>query len=304
MTLTCPLYRVDAFAKEAFTGNPAAVCFLQAGMPQKLQAHGLQSIAEELNQPATCFVSVIAQEDDFSSSNSFALKWFSPSQELPLCGHGTLAAAAALIQGAGNQHDTLHFETLKGKLSVQRLPHGANGIPIIQITLPRSDSTNQLPHGLTLNSKSIKVVVDDLPVKEILYAEGVRNALVVLGDGTTRQQLESLQPDMQLMMSTLSTISLNGVMVTCKGDAQPYHFLSRYFAPWIGVGEDAVTGSAHTALGPYWASQLNMFGQPMQARQCSARGGDLQITVDKDNDKVVLAAQAVIVSTAKLNLPL
>ena len=88
------------------------------------------------------------------------------------------------------------------------------------------------------------------------------------------------------------------------GDAQPYHFLSRYFAPWIGVGEDAVTGSAHTALGPYWASQLNMFGQPMQARQCSARGGDLQITVDKDNDKVVLAAQAVIVSTAKLNLPL
>lgn len=69
-------------------------------MPQKLQAHGLQSIAEELNQPATCFVSVIAQEDDFSSSNAFGLKWFSPSQELPLCGHGTLAAAAALIQGS------------------------------------------------------------------------------------------------------------------------------------------------------------------------------------------------------------
>ncbi len=87
------------------------------------------------------------------------------------------------------------------------------------------------------------------------------------------------------------------------GDGTPYHFLSRYFAPWIGVGEDAVTGSAHTALGPYWAARLNMWGQPMQARQCSERGGDLQVTVDEGSDMEVVAAQAVIVSTEQLHLP-
>ena len=91
--------QVDAFATEPFTGNPAAVCLLQAGMPQKLQTTGLQDIAAELKQPAACFVTVLREQDSFQTSNRFALKWFSPSQELPLCGHGTLAAAAALVQG-------------------------------------------------------------------------------------------------------------------------------------------------------------------------------------------------------------
>ena len=88
------------------------------------------------------------------------------------------------------------------------------------------------------------------------------------------------------------------------GDREPYHFLSRYFAPWIGVGEDAVTGSAHTALGPYWASQLSMIGQAMTARQCSRRGGDLQVTVNAGSDKVVIASHAVIVSRGELFLPI
>ena len=86
------------------------------------------------------------------------------------------------------------------------------------------------------------------------------------------------------------------------GGSKPYHFLSRYFAPWLGIGEDAVTGSAHTALGPYWAAQLNMFGQPMQARQCSKRGGDVQVTVHQDDSQVLLASTAVILSSGKLNL--
>ena len=94
-------------------------------------------------------------------------------------------------------------------------------------------------------------------------------------------------------------------MVLCDaGDHKPYHFLSRYFAPWIGVGEDAVTGSAHTALGPYWAAQLSMLGQDMRARQCSQRGGDLLVTVNEGSDSVVIASQAVIVSTGELLLPL
>lgn len=89
---------------------------------------------------------------------------------------------------------------------------------------------------------------------------------------------------------------------SCTGDAQPYHFLSRYFAPWQGIAEDAVTGAAHTALGPHWAAQLNMFGQPMQARQCSKRGGDLQVTVQKGSKQLLLATYAVVVGSSHLNL--
>ncbi|DBB03764.1 hypothetical protein WJX82_003125 [Trebouxia sp. C0006] len=304
MKSRCKMYRVDAFATKPFTGNPAAVCLLQAGMPQKLQTVGLQQIAAELKQPATCFVSLLTEGDSFQASSRFGLRWFSPSsQELPLCGHGTLATAAALVQGEGNQQDTLHFETLGGQLSVQSMSSETSSLPTIQITLPKSDSSMQLPNGLKLSNESLKMVMGSLAIKEILYSSKVRNALVVLADGTTRKQLESLQPDMDRMVSELDTEQLNGVMVTCQGDREPYHFLSRYFAPWIGVGEDAVTGSAHTALGPYWATHLSMIGQPMTARQCSQRGGDLQVTVNEGCDKVVIASQAVIVSRGELCLP-
>lgn len=304
MNSRCKIYRVDAFASKPFAGNPAAVCLLHAGIPQKLQTVALQHIATELKQPATCFVSLLAEGASFQESSRFGLRWFSPSsQELPLCGHGTLATAAALVQGEGNQQDTLHFETLGGQLSVQSMLSKANSLPTIQITLPKSDSSMQLPNGLNLNSESLKVVLGSLAIKQVLYSSKIRNALVVLADGTTRKQLESLHPDMERMMSDLNTEQLNGIMVTCQGDQEPYHFLSRYFAPWIGVGEDAVTGSAHTALGPYWASQLSMIGRPMAARQCSQRGGDLHVTVHEGSDKVVIASHAVILSRGELCLP-
>ncbi|KAL0036944.1 hypothetical protein WJX77_006090 [Trebouxia sp. C0004] len=173
---------------------------------------------------------------------------------------------------------------------------------ISKITLPKSDSSMQLPNGLKLNNESLKVVVGNLAVKEILYSSKIRNALVVLADGTTRKQLESLQPDMERMVSELDTEQLSGIIVTCQGDQEQYHFLSRYFAPWIGAGEDAVTGSAHTALGPYWAARLSTNGQPMTARQCSQRGGDLEVTVNEGSDKVVIASHAVIVSRGELYL--
>ena len=167
-------------------------------MPQKLQTVGLQHIAAELKQPATCFVNLLTEGDSFQASSRFGLRWFSPSsQELPLCGHGTLATAAALVQGMvcarammqvshrtrvcqdqghggqhqqlilllnrhaavgeGNQQDTLHFETLGGQLSVQSMPSETNSLPTIQITLPKSDSGMQLPTGLKLSNESLRV---------------------------------------------------------------------------------------------------------------------------------------------------
>ena len=164
-------------------------------MPQKLQTLGLQQIAAESKQPATCFVSLLTEGDSFQASSRFGLRWFSPSsQELPLCGHGTLATAAALVQGMvcaramfadtsqstypcssrsyqpwlsalnqnaavgeGNQQDTLHFETLGGQLSVQSIVSEASSLPTIQITLPKSDSSMQLPNGLKLTNESLKV---------------------------------------------------------------------------------------------------------------------------------------------------
>ena len=170
-------------------------------MPQKLQTVGLQHIAAELKQPATCFVSLLTEGDSFQASSRFGLRWFSPSsQELPLCGHGTLATAAALVQGMvcaramfadasqsphlcmstsyqpwhpapqlilllnwlgavgeGNQQDTLHFETLGGQLSVQSMLSETNSLPTIQITLPKSDSSMQLPPGLKLSNEILRV---------------------------------------------------------------------------------------------------------------------------------------------------
>ena len=117
---------MDAFATERFTGNSAAVCLLPAGVAQTLGSQGLQAIAAELNQPATCFVSLLKPADTFAHAEAFALKWFSPSTELPLCGHGTLATAAVLFQGK------------PCNVFVQSLAIRANGIKQANITLCRS----------------------------------------------------------------------------------------------------------------------------------------------------------------------
>ncbi|KAL3145764.1 hypothetical protein ABBQ38_015144 [Trebouxia sp. C0009 RCD-2024] len=216
---TCLLVRVDAFATAQFTGNPAAVCLLDAETTQALHSQDLQAIAAELNQPATCFVYTMQQDQEFSTASRFAVRWFTPVTELPLCGHGTLAAAAAIFQG--NQHQTLDFETSKGLISVQRLREDSNGLPLMQLALPRSECSADLPPGLNLNPLTLKTIVGDLPIQDIQYAEGVRNALIVLGSGVTRHQLESLQPDLQRMLCTLSKTQLNGVMVTCQGQSAP-----------------------------------------------------------------------------------
>lgn len=154
----------------------------------------------------------------------------------------------------------------------------------------------------------IKAVVGDLAVEDVEYSKTTKKLLLCLKPSVTREDLENLTPDLQAMMSAKSSRDVRGVIVTLQGtvsngcldaNGTAYDFYSRYFAPWVGIPEDPVTGSAHTVLASFWSSRLNK--KDFFARQCSSRGGELRIHVRQDN-RVDISGQTVIVLQGSLRL--
>jgi PhzF family phenazine biosynthesis protein len=318
-TATCSLLfllkftQVDAFATKAFEGNPAAVCFLGSSLPE-IDDKVLQAIAAENNLSETAFVQPLAPENssanEFKDCNRFKLRWFTPEIEVPLCGHATLASAAALFECAGNTSETLFFETKSGELAVQRVAAAegnkdslkiAMDLPLID-AVPVESISKEFAENAWVVAKAANFT-DPRSISEIHYAPSLRYLVIVYQDNMTRQLFESINPDIKAMQAAHTDGKLVGVIITA-GDATPMKdnpdFNSRFFGPWAGIDEDPVTGSAHSILGPYWSDNLGK--TELKARQCSKRGGDLDVRVDREAGRVVVSGGAVVVIRGELSL--
>lgn len=260
-----PFYTVDAFTDTPFSGNPAAVCLEIDALPDRAMAQ----IAREMNLSETAFV---YQAD---KAGTRRLRWFTPAVEVPLCGHATLASAHVLLREVGLP-GPVRFHSLSGPLAVHaegdrlRLDFPAN--PAREAPMP-----DGLAGALGVNAGGA------------VFAASDKVALVVLG---TEAEVLALRPDFGALARVVLPGRVMGVAATAPGADPDVDFVSRFFAPWVGVDEDPVTGVAHTTLTPYWARVLDR--AEMSARQRSARGGAL--TVRDRGDRVELVGQAVTVA--------
>ena len=263
MTIAQLIYQVDAFTRTPFAGNPAAVCLL----PEPASEDWMRNVAREMNLSETAFLVRRAQDYD--------LRWFTPSVEIDLCGHGTLASAHVLWEtGEERPDETLRFHTRSGPLSASM-----DG-DWIELNFPATPVvTCDVPPGL----------LEALGASATFVGKSVFDYLVEVDN---EREVRATAPD----MGALSRLDCRGVIVTSRSDDPEFDFVSRFFAPATGLDEDPVTGSAHCALGPYWQSRLGK--SEFTARQVSERGGDLRVRVD--GERVRIAGQAVTVMRAEL----
>ena len=279
---------VDSFSSEPFAGNPAAVCLIRRDIADRINDVTMTKIAAEMNLSETAFV---VEESTFQTGSEFGLRWFTPTVEVDLCGHATLATSAVLLHRLENPNHELRFRTKSGVLKAVR-----NGE---EITL---DFPLNPPKHLGYTSdiqQLITTAVGDIPLQDVQYSPQTKKLLLRLPDSFTRTQLENLQVDPQALKQTPQGEPLvKGVILTVKGTGE-YDFLSRYFAPWVGIPEDPVTGAAHTVLASYWSEQLGK--RRLFARQCSARGGDVRVEIG-DGGRVFLSGRAYIVMEGKLRV--
>jgi PhzF family phenazine biosynthesis protein len=273
-----PFYQVDAFSDEAFRGNPAAVCLVDEAFDDDL----MQTIAAENNLSETAFLSTVGGAV-FLDADEFHLRWFTPTVEVPLCGHATLATSAVLFHELGYPRDEICFRSLSGRLVARRHPDG------ILLDFP-ADTIEpfDLPEGL-LHAMGLAVV------EETYFAKRGRDIMLRVDDPKV---VKGLKPDFQGMVAATGGLDVNGAVVTSLAD-RPYDFISRFFAPWLGINEDPVTGAAHTVLTPYWSQELGK--KRMRAYQASNRGGKLTVEVAPE-DRVYLIGEATIVIKGMLLL--
>ncbi|WP_338046306.1 PhzF family phenazine biosynthesis protein [Polyangium spumosum] len=259
-----PLYQIDAFTRRAFAGNPAAVCPLDAWLPDET----LQAIAAENNLSETAFF--VAQGDRYE------LRWFTPAVEVDLCGHATLAAGFVVLERLAPHLGSVSFHTRSGELVVRRAEGG-----LLSIDLPaRPPAPREVTDALA-----------EALGKRPIAAFAARD-LVALYESA--EDVRALRPDMA-RVAALDTFAV-GVTARGTGIDADFDFVSRFFAPAKGVPEDPVTGSLHSTLVPLWASRLGR--ARLRARQVSARGGELDCTLA--GDRVLLAGGAVLVIEGRM----
>lgn len=260
-----PVTQVDAFTDVPFAGNPAAVVVL----PEAREAPFMQQVAREMNLSETAFL--VRRKD----GSGFDLRWFTPSTEVDLCGHATLASAHVLWEAGhlkGGQ--TARFHTKSGLLTADRVGDW------IELNFPSTPAAPaEAPDGL---ADALGVTPLHVGKSRFDYLVEVASEAIVVG----------VQPD----FGRLGALPVRGVIVTSRGSTEGWDFVSRFFAPAAGVDEDPVTGSAHCCLAPYWAHKLGR--TDLVGRQVSARGGTVKVTLD--GDRVRLRGQAVTVLTGQL----
>ena len=261
--MSIPIYQVDAFTRQHFAGNPAAVCLLANEKP----ATWMQSVAAEMNLSETAFV--------HAHNGGYKLRWFTPVAEVNLCGHATLASAHVLWEsGQVAPQQPIEFYTNSGILTTQNL----NGR--IEMNFPLELAEKCLVPQALIEALGINP-------EEVLKCQS--DYLVVLDNEAA---VKNLQPD----FAGLKQIAVRGVIVTARSDSDEDDFVSRVFAPRIGIDEDPVTGSAHCVLAPYWADKLGK--QHLIARQLSKRGGVLDLSLQ--NERVLIRGEACTVLKGEL----
>lgn len=260
---TIPIYLVDAFTSVPFRGNPAGVVVLDS----PADPVWMQNVAMEMNQAETAFIT--------RQEKGFGLRWFTPTVEVDLCGHATLASAHMLWKLHTVPKDqTIDFETRSGWLHCKR-----------------SDSQIQLdfPAKVVHPCETPEGLLESLHLSTATVFSNKMDYLVVVED---EGQVRQLKPN----LSQLAQVECRGVIVSARSSTEGFDFVSRFFAPASGVPEDPVTGSAHCALGPYWAHVLEK--DSLVGYQASARGGVVKVQVA--GDRVFLRGQAITVLKGEL----
>jgi PhzF family phenazine biosynthesis protein len=257
MPTPLPVQIVDAFADQAFSGNPAAVCYLTHPAP----AQWMQQVAAEMNLSETAF---LLREGD-----EFRLRWFTPLAEVKLCGHATLASAHVLwSEGHLPEEQPARFKTLSGLLVAEK--RGEQ----IQLDFPRRPIA-------PLDLPPLAELAAALQVRPSGVWETDEDWVVLLEN---ERVVQELQPD----FARVSQLAARGLIVTAMGGSKGFDFVSRFFVPKLGINEDPVTGSAHCSLAPFWADRLGR--QHFRAWQASRRGGVLELQLM--GDRVLLLGRA------------
>lgn len=258
-----PIFQVDAFTNRPFSGNPAAVCIVDEPKDELW----MQDVAKEMNLSETAFLK--------REGEGFNLRWFTPTVEVDLCGHATLASAHILWEDGYMRPDKqVKFYTRSGILTAER-----NG-DWIELDFPTEPEEEA-----------------DAP-SELIKALGIRpiyvgkNRFDYLVEVDSEETVQNLKPDLPL----LAKVKTRGIIVTSRSSSKGYDFVSRFFAPRVGINEDPVTGSAHCCLGPFWKSRLKK--DEFTAYQASSRGGVVRVRVN--GDRVYLSGQAVTVLHGEL----
>jgi PhzF family phenazine biosynthesis protein len=256
------IYQIDAFADHIFEGNPAAVIPLKKWLPDNV----MQLIALENNLSETAFFVPV--------ENGFHIRWFTPAAEVDLCGHATLASAYVLFNHLNYAENEIRFDSRSGILKVKK-EHD-----LIILNFPASKLTEiEIPENL-------RNAFNHKPIKSL---KGRDDIMLIFEN---EEQITELKPDFQQILASKT----RGIIVTAKSEI--YDFVSRFFAPAVGVNEDPVTGSAHTMLIPYWSKELGK--NELTAKQVSARGG---IVHCKDcGDRVEIGGKAVTFLVGEINI--
>jgi len=263
-----PVFHIDAFTGRAFTGNPAAVCFLDFWLDDGL----LRKVAAENNLPATAFL--------IPSAEGYDLRWFSPACELRLCGHATLAAGFVVFHFLKTELKEVQFSTtFRGKLSVRRAGE------LLEMDFPAITAKPCAPPAELFEALAPTLKPGD--ILELFEGNDTYAAFL-----TSQNQVNHFQPNLAALVKLHPRV----VVLTAQGD--DVDFVSRYFAPGYGIPEDFVTGSSHCLLTPIWAKRLGK--TELQARQLSARGGELRC--EWKGDRVLLRGKAVPIMQGSLTI--
>jgi PhzF family phenazine biosynthesis protein len=255
-----PCFLVDAFAEGPFTGNPAGVCLLTEGRDEAW----MQNVATEMNQAETAFL--------LPMPGGFALRWFTPTAEVELCGHATLASAHILWEtGTLEPEEVANFSTRSGVLRAKREGDG------IALDFP-SEPAHDVPLPPSL--------ANALGAEPVFVGANQMDLLVEL---RSEAEVRALTPD----LLSIGSLPYRGVIVTAASADPAYDFVSRFFAPAFGVPEDPATGSAHCCLGPYWSKRLEK--DDVLGFQASRRGGTIRVAVRGERVILVGAARTVLV---------
>lgn len=257
------IYQVDAFTEKPFRGNPAAVCIL----PEPGEAAWMQDVAREMNLSETAFL--------HRQADGFDLRWFTPAVEVELCGHATLASAHILWEtGLLAWQEQARFHTRSGLLTAELKDAE------IELNFPAApDEPVSAPPGLR-------------EALGVIPRYTGKNSYDYLVEVESEEVVRSLRPD----FAKLRSLPVRGIMVTSIAASEGYDFVSRFFAPGVGVDEDPVTGSAHCCLAPFWRKKLGK--DEMVAYQASERGGVVRVRVV--GDRVLLGGRAVTVLRGEL----
>jgi PhzF family phenazine biosynthesis protein len=251
---------VDSFSGQPFKGNPAGVCLIESDLADEV----MQNIANELGFSETAFVSI------GDGDTTWGIRYFSPKEEIPLCGHATLAAAKALFE-TNSDLDHVTFKTGGGESLLVRLVDGRLAMEFPAYGLEPAEIPAGMAAALGLGS-----------VVESFY-NSETNILMLIAE--SESVVRALDPDFQKLVLTHDTIA--GVLVTAGIAGGEFDFCSRFFWPWSGINEDPVTGATHTFMGPYWSGKLGK--TILRSLQCSQRTGELDIEIlDRGDSKNVL----------------